>query len=359
MAIKEEVMMKTRMEEMKALLDERKYFKLVCGAGNEDAEEVRRLATIYTLAGSNGFDVSATPKIVSAAMAGIDKAYELANELGRSIPVRPFITVSVGMPGDHHVRKAIIDPEKCVSCDLCIPVCPTDAIPAKLEVITVLCIGCGHCSAVCPPRIDAIYYEHNDSALSEILPKCIEAGAENIELHAAVDDSDQILEEWKIVSDANPNNFISMCLDRLHLSNFQLVERIKKAKDIAGDRLIIQADGYPMSGGSDNFNTTLQAIAIADVIDKEFNKNKRNKPYKDFYVLLSGGTNSMTAEMAEMCNTPYHGLSLGTHARKIVRDFTLTDKFISDKVLLTEAVRIAEDLVTKADQVRERKIGKN
>ena len=37
-------------------------------------------------------------------------------------------------------------------------------------------------------------------------------------------------------------------------------------KEIAGDRLIIQADGIPMSGGKDNFNTTLQAVATAEVI---------------------------------------------------------------------------------------------
>jgi ferredoxin len=344
--------MKTRMEQMKELLDNRTYFKLVCGAGNEDTEEVRRLSTIYTLAGSNGFDVSANPKIVKASMEGIDKAYELAPKLGIEIPVRPFITVSVGMPGDHHVRKAIIDPEKCVSCDLCIPVCPTDAIPKELVVIPDLCIGCGHCSAVCPPRLDAIYYEHNDKALRDILPECLEAGAENIELHAAVDDNDQILEEWKIVSECNPNNFISMCLDRFHLSNFQLVERIKKAKEIAGDRLIIQADGIPMSGGQDNFNTTLQAIAIADIIHKEFHENKRNKKYKDIYVLLSGGTNSKTAELANICDTNYHGLSLGTHARKIVREYTLTDDFLEHELQMKNAITIAKDLVTMADRVQ-------
>ncbi|MBT7611298.1 MAG: 4Fe-4S binding protein [Bacteriovoracaceae bacterium] len=344
--------MKTRMEQMKELLDNRTYFKLVCGAGNEDTEEVRRLSTIYTLAGSNGFDVSANPKIVKASMEAIDKAYELAPKLGIEIPVRPFITVSVGMPGDHHVRKAIIDPEKCVSCDLCIPVCPTDAIPKELVVIPDLCIGCGHCSAVCPPRLDAIYYEHNDKALRDILPECLEAGAENIELHAAVDDNDQILEEWKIVSECNPNNFISMCLDRFHLSNFQLVERIKKAKEIAGDRLIIQADGIPMSGGQDNFNTTLQAIAIADIIHKEFHENKRNKKYKDIYVLLSGGTNSKTAELANICDTNYHGLSLGTHARKIVREYTLTDDFLEHELQMKNAITIAKDLVTMADRVQ-------
>jgi hypothetical protein len=44
---------------MQELLDSSKYFKLVCGAGNEDAEEVKRLTVLYTLAGAKGMDVSA------------------------------------------------------------------------------------------------------------------------------------------------------------------------------------------------------------------------------------------------------------------------------------------------------------
>ncbi len=341
-----------RFKVMKGLLEREEYFKLVCGAGNENADEVKRLTTIYTLAGSNGFDVSANPKIVKAAMEGIDKAYEYSKEMGINIAVRPYITVSVGMSGDHHVRKAIIDEDKCVECNLCIPVCPTDAIPQNLVVITDQCIGCGHCSAACPPRIDAIYYEHNDRTLEEILPQCLEAGAENIELHAAVSENEQIMKEWELVNRVNPNNFNSMCLDRYHLSNFQLIERIKQARKMCEGRMIIQADGIPMSGGSDDYSTTLQAIAIGDIIFKEFHENKRNRPDRHFYVLLSGGTNSFTAEMAKMCGTPYHGLSLGTHARKIIKDFYAVDNRIYEDInQLKSAVEIAQDLVSKRSQV--------
>ena len=30
---------------------------------------------------------------------------------------KPYIVVSVGMPGDHHVRKSYIDPNTCIGCN--------------------------------------------------------------------------------------------------------------------------------------------------------------------------------------------------------------------------------------------------
>lgn len=335
--------MMSRFEEMRHLLSASRYFKLVCGAGNENAEEVRRLAVIYTLAGGNGFDVSATPEVVRACVQGIEQAYALAESLDRVIPIRPFITVSVGMKGDHHVRKAFIV-DSCVDCGKCIPVCPTNAIPESYEIIREKCIGCGNCEAVCPPKISAVRYEHNDKELREILPACLAAGAENIELHAAVPDDESILGEWRVVSEAQPNNFISMCLDRFHLSNLHLIERIRQAKEIAGDRLIIQADGVPMSGGADDFNTTLQALAIADVINKDLVRQDKN--FRHLPILLSGGTNGKTAELARLCDVPYGGVSIGTHARKIVQSQLISSDFDGDLAGLRAAVAVAGELVS-------------
>lgn len=336
--------MNDRFNRMKVLLAEGKYFKLVCGAGNENVDEVRKLAMIYTLAGANGFDVSAVPAIVRSCVAGIEKAYSLSGALGRSIPDRPFITVSVGMPGDHHVRKAYIT-ESCVDCGKCIPVCPTDAIPSSYKIIRELCIGCGNCEAVCPPKVSAVSYEHNGRELQSILPDCLDAGAENIELHAAVADNEAIMEEWAIVAESQPNNFISMCLDRYHLSNVHLIDRIRQAKKIAGERLLIQADGVPMSGGSDDYNTTLQAIAIADLIQKDLISRERD--FKNLPVLLSGGTNSFTGELAKMCQVPFSGVSIGTHARKIVKPFIELPNFEDDLDSIEKAVSVAHDLVVR------------
>ncbi len=341
----------SRFKTMQRLLDSRKYFKLVCGAGNEDAKEVKKLVLLYTLAGAKGMDISANLNVVKHAMEGIDLAFELAPEFGIELKTRPFITVSVGMSGDHHVRKAFIDLDSCITCNLCIPVCPTDAIPSELIIITEKCIGCGNCSAICP-KDDIISYSNNNRELKELLPKCIEAGAEHIELHAAVADDTAIMDEWQIVCSSNPNGHVSMCLDRLHLSNFAFENRVAKAKEIAGDRLIIQSDGYPMSGGSDNYNTTLQAIATADVLNKKFNMtiDKKNKilKYKNKTVvnqLLSGGTNSLTALLADQCGVKFQGASLGTFARKLVKEVINNPNFYENKELIKQGYLIAKKLV--------------
>jgi hypothetical protein len=97
-----------------------------------------------------------------------------------------------------------------------------------------------------------------------------------------VADDEVILKEWEMIININPNNFNSMCLDRLHLGNFNLENRIEKVLNLSKNKVIIQADGYPMSGGQDDYNTTLQAVSCADVINKKFNmfQNKKKENNK-------------------------------------------------------------------------------
>ena len=327
----------------KSLLSSSSFFKLVCGAGNEDCFEVERLAFIYTLAGCKGFDISANVDVVSACKEGIVKAYNYSEPFYRDDSNLPIITVSVGMPGDHHVRKAYIEPNKCVSCNLCIPVCPTDAIPNSLEVVPTLCIGCGNCEAVCPPAASAIAYTHSTKQLASLLPECISAGAESVELHAGVPDDDTTMAEWNTVSSSVPDGMISMCLDRHHLSNQHLIERIRSAHNIAGDRLIIQADGIPMSGGKDDFNTTLQAISIADIIQKDL--IKRDPKFRRLPLLISGGTNSHTGYLATQCDVSFSGITIGTHARGNVKPQLSSSELFSDSTLISNLVSRAYSLI--------------
>ena len=380
-------MKENRFEVLKEILNKEACFKMICGAGNEDAPYVKRLALVYTLAGAKILDISANVDVVKHASKGIDLAFKLSKKININIGIRPYIMVSIGMPGDHHVRKSYIDPEKCIKCNLCAPVCPTDAIPGSFTqnlqhyidlgsnfnkedpsrevVINNLCIGCGKCSNICP-KDDIISYRHNARALRELLPECIKYGAETFELHAAVGEDDITLDEWKLINEINPNNYNSMCLDRLNLGNLNLEHRISEAQKISQDKMIIQADGYPMSGGEDDYNTTLQAVSCADVINKKFNMrtNKRSvkdgpgkaqvtskKEYRPYIprstvqILLSGGTNSLSKKLADMVGVRCNGIAIGTYARDIIEDIVNQENFLDDINKIKKAVNIAKKLV--------------
>lgn len=323
----------TRFEIAEDLLNKRKFFKLVCGAGNEDAEEVRRLVFIYTLSGAKCMDVSANIEAVKHAVLGIKQASDYAEKINRKITIRPFINVSIGMKGDPHIRKAMIT-DKCLRCGACIGECPTDAITGEFHMMEARCIGCGNCESAC--NYNAVKFYHTSKDLRGILEECRKLGAEQFELHAAVPDSESVFDEWRMLNEIIKDNYVSICLDRLHLADSALKRRIDRARSISGPRLIIQADGVPMSGGRDDFNTTLQAVAIADVIMKH---------KLDVKVLLSGGTNSLTAKLADMCNVAYNGVSVGTFARNLVKGLIREKDFMSDGDKIREAVKIADNLV--------------
>ncbi len=323
-----------RYKELKNILTQRRYFKIVCGAGNEDPGDVRKLTLIYTLAGALGIDVSANVAIVEAAMKGIDKAYELAASINKKIETRPFINVSVGIKGDPHIRKAKIDAEMCSRCGLCLDICEQDAIDKDFNVSDTRCIGCSKCTEVCEFNSVTFYTRQVD--LYEILPKCLDAGAENVELHAIIENDDSVISDWHMINRLVQNNFVSICLDRSQLSDNHLINRIRSVCEISGERTIIQADGAPMSGVSDDFNTTLQAVAIADII---------RKSKIPVMILLSGGTNSQTGKLAAMCNVSVNGVSIGTFARKSVHHLINRKDFETNLSVIKNAVNIAEKLI--------------
>ncbi len=324
-----------RYQLLKHILDQGQFFKVVCGAGNEDPQEVFRLCATYTLAGAFGIDLSANVEIVEAGMQGIDFALQQAEKINIPIDHRPFITVSVGIKGDPHVRKAKISDDRCSQCRACLEHCDQGAIEENpISVIEKRCIGCGKCEEVC--EFDAVGYYTRKVDFEKVLPACLDAGAENLELHAIIDDDQEVMKDWQLVNRLLPDQFISMCLDRSQLSDQHLLRRIQEVKKITGDRLIIQADGAPMSGGSDDFNTTLQAIAIADII---------NKGGIEAQILLSGGTNSKSGEMAKLCGVGVSGVSIGTYARNLVREEIEDSRFETDQDLLKKAVKKAAKLV--------------
>ena len=302
------------------LLKSNKCFKLVCGAGNEDATEVEKLVKLYSSAGCKFFDLSAKPEIVDAAKRGLEDR-------------EGYFCVSVGIKGDPHVRKACIDGEKCVGCHKCEEICPQKAIRGS-KINKVRCLGCGKCEKVC--RHNAIYYVCENKDLREVLPPLIEKGIDCIELHAMGENDDEVFEKWQYINE-NFDGLLSICTARGHLSEEKMIERIKSMTACRKPfSTIVQADGFPMSGGKDDYKTTLQAVSTAEIV-----QNAK----LPVYIMLSGGTNSKTSELAKMCGINYNGIAVGTFARKIVARYVDRVDFLTNKYAFEDALKIAKTLV--------------
>lgn len=305
---------------LKELLEAKKCFKLVCGAGNEDASEVEKLVALYSAAGCKFFDLSAKPEIVDAAKCG------LADREG-------YLCVSVGIKGDPHVRKAQIDYEKCAGCHKCEEICPQKTIK-HCKVKTSRCIGCGKCYSVC--RHGAVSFLSENKDLREVLPPLIEKGIDCIELHAMGDNDDEVYEKWGYINQIY-DGILSICTARGHLSEEKMVSRIKEMiSSREAYTTIVQADGFPMSGGKDDYKTTLQAVATAEII-----QNAK----LPVYTMLSGGTNSKTADLAKMCSIDYNGIAIGTFARKIVSRYIEREDFLRNEYVFNEALKLVRPLI--------------
>ena len=310
---------------LKDILEEKKGFKLVCGAGNEDADEVEKLVTIYSLAGCPFFDVCAKPEIVDAAKKGLKNA---------GITENRYLCVSVGIAGDPHITKAVINEEKCIKCGNCKNICPHGAITDSIEVKKERCLGCTQCERECPTKAISMQSQLQD--YKEVLPQLIEKGIDCIEFHAISTDENDVDEKWRQLNEMF-DGMLCISLDRSELGDKKLKERVER---LVSKRkpytTIIQADGVAMSGNNDEYGTTLQAVATAQL----FQNSKIPA-----YIMMSGGTNTKSTQLTKLCGVQPHCLAVGSFARKIVSDYLKQDNILEDKKALNEAVKIAKSLI--------------
>ena len=283
---------------LKDLLNEKRAFKLICGAGNENADEVRELVRIYAKAGCRFFDLSANRDVIIS-----------ARETLKSMGINDaFICVSVGLKNDPHVSKAQINLDVCKMCGKCEEICPQKAIH-NFKIEREKCIGCAKCAKVC--KNSAISFYSCAKPLDEILPPVVDLKPDCIELHSIGSTNDEIIKNKKYIESVF-DGILSLCISRQKLGNEEMISQIKSL--IEGRKpytTIIQADGIPMTGGKDDYLTTLQAVAAAEIVQNA------NLPV---YLTLSGGTNSKTGELCKMCNIDYNGIAIGSFARKIVKN---------------------------------------
>ncbi len=295
-------------------------FKLILGANNEDLDAITKFVYVYSLAGCKFFDVNASKPAIDAVKKGLEKA----NKQG-------YICTSIGTKDDPHMTKCQIDKSKCTSCIRCIQACIEGAIVFdgdKLKINEAKCVGCKKCINFCKDNAIQSFQKEVDfeKTFNEIkdLSDCIE-------FHIISSDKDEIFKKWEFLSN-NFNGYLSIALNRAVFSNKDIKDILSDMLKLRKEKVMIQADGSAMSGGCDNFNTTLQAVATADII---------RKSNIDVPILVSGGTNSKTRELANLCNVNIQGVAIGSWARKAVREYTNKEFFWESKETISKAINTA------------------
>ena len=244
--------------------------------------------------------------------------------------------MSVGIEGDPHITKAVIDQQKCVKCGKCKMICPHDAVIEfdKYKIKKERCIGCMRCAKNCPKQAIEMVSQLQD--YDEVLPKIIEKGIDCIEFHAISTDEIDVMKKWLQINEYF-DGMLCISIDRSELGDKKLKDRVKKMLGIRKPyTTIIQADGIAMSGSDDEYGTTLQAVATAQLFQNA---------QLPAYIMMSGGTNTKSLELASMCNVHPHCLAVGSYARKIVKDYLKAEDLFENPDKMAQAVNIAKSLV--------------
>ena len=63
------------------------------------------------------------------------------------------------------------------------------------------------------------------------------------------------------------------------------------------------------------------------------------------YIMMSGGTNTKSTELAKQCGVRPHCVAVGSYARKIVKEYLKTDDIYKDENIMNKAVSVAKALV--------------
>lgn len=314
--------MTSKIQSLKDLLNNQKCFKLICGAGNENLDEIEKLVAVYARAGCRFFDFAASEDVLKSAQKGLDSAVPKEDQS------EYHFCVSVGTKNDQHVQKSRINPEFCKRCEQCIKACPQAAINQYFKVIKDKCIGCLKCKSACKHGAIEIYSESKPFTVKHPLLTCVE-------LHASDIDEKEVDDIWDKLQDFE--GMLSLCIGRSNLSVEQILARIKRLVKIRPPyTTIIQADGVPMSGGDNDEESSLPAIEMGKFVQS------LNLPV---YLVLSGGTNAKTAELARVHGVNINGVAVGSYARKILKDYINRPDFWENSENLTEAVNIAKTLV--------------
>lgn len=246
---------------LKNKLSKTSFYKLDCYFDKYDTNKITSLIYVYVIAGVSAIDLKLDKDIVIRARETISKAINYSNQFENSIINSPFLFVS------------------CYSSDI-----------VNLDI----------------------------NQFSKILRLCQNEGAEFFELHNDLPDISLVKDKLLIVKEVFSLKPISINLSRDKLSNANIVEQIKFFRTNIQKDIIIEVNGSE-EGNNNKYNATLQSISTADIIQKQL--LKKEIAFRKIPILLSGGTNSLTFELAKECNVHFNGITFSDFARNDFEEF--------------------------------------
>ncbi len=315
---------------LKKYLDQKNCTKLICGANNENFAQITKLVALYSSAGCKFFDINASIEAIDAYKKGLDFSQSK----------NCCLCLSVGAFDDAHLSKCKINKKICKNCKKCFSICPQKAIDEKIKIDEKKCIGCLLCKKICPENAIEKYqkstrWQENFDILKQ--------NCDCIEFHMMSGNIDEIDEKWEFLC-KNFNGFLSISANHSVFSSKNLIAQLKKMLKLRKpNTTIVQADGIPMSGNSNDYKTTLQAVAMTDFIDRA---------NLDVYIHTSGGTNSQTMKLIEKFDIKTNGISIGTYARKMVQNYINCDDFLENEEKFKEALKIAQKIIKSTKRTR-------
>ena len=324
-------------------LEEKIFFKLVCGASLTDIKMIENLSFVFTLAGAHVIDLAPSADVIFAARKGVQKA--LSRDMLQHVST-PLLMASIQIDTDPHFRKIEVDYNLCDLCGACIKACPTEAFKIEGKKFIYLierCFGCGACPSYC--HVSALNLVNTKPAPKQTLKEMILLGVKSIEFHFG-ENFKRLEIIWDEIKDLLVEASGQMPLLSFSIGSGLLAdEEIKKAANLcyrlAGKDIILQCDGIPMSGALDKEhkgtfggnNSDNKSLHVAKIIQEE---------KLPVYLQISGGTNQYSYAKAVESGINVNGVAVGSYARKLLMPYLVN---LDDERNLHKAVQLAKSLV--------------